>query len=69
VQIRNVPGNGGLWKTPTGYIDIFSREKSFAHVIDEGIVSITMMIHARPGKSNIWKSLYEVLQRKLHGAL
>ncbi|HOM10579.1 MAG: hypothetical protein GYA16_06240 [Spirochaetes bacterium] len=27
VQICIVPGNGGLWKTPTGYIDIFLPKK------------------------------------------
>jgi len=51
-------------------ISIFiAKEKSFAYVSDEGIDGITIMIHARPGKSKGWKSLYEVLQGKLNGAL
>jgi len=43
------------------YRYFFAKEKSFAYVSDEGIVSITIMIHTTPGKSNVWKSLYEVL--------
>ncbi|HOJ30060.1 MAG TPA: hypothetical protein PL059_13405 [Spirochaetota bacterium] len=51
------------------YQYLLQKKKSFAYVSDEGIDGITIMIHARPGKSKGWKSSYEVLQGKLNGAL